>query len=208
MNRHGQAAARACRSSNRLMICAWIDTSSADDRLVADEELGPHGERPGNRDALALSAGELVGEAVGGGPAGSPTRRQPARRRPPSASARATRPWAIGPSRDGRPRCARADRATRYGSWKIDLDARRRLHPLARAASMTALAVEHRPRRQLGRWMPAMMRAEAWTCRSRIHRPGPGSRPRRCRSETPVDGVDRPRLDRARRAARRCARQA
>src|SRR3954465_7123392 len=58
------------RRRNRLMICAWIDTSSeatgspqpgeGGDRLVADEEVGLHGERAGDGDALALPAGELV----------------------------------------------------------------------------------------------------------------------------------------------------
>ena len=36
------------------------------DRLVADEELGVQGQRPGEADPLALPAGELVGVAVGG----------------------------------------------------------------------------------------------------------------------------------------------
>ena len=34
------------------------------DRLVADEEVGLHGERPGDGDALALAAGELVRKAA------------------------------------------------------------------------------------------------------------------------------------------------
>ena len=41
-------------------IWDWIDTSSADPRLVGDDELGVHGERAGDADALALSAGEFV----------------------------------------------------------------------------------------------------------------------------------------------------
>ena len=40
--------------------CAWMETSSAGHRLVADEELRRHRERTGDPDALALPAGELV----------------------------------------------------------------------------------------------------------------------------------------------------
>ena len=50
----------SCSRSSRLITCAWIETSSADDRLVADDDLGPQGERAGDADALALAAGELV----------------------------------------------------------------------------------------------------------------------------------------------------
>jgi hypothetical protein len=45
------------RLASSWMICAWIDTSSA--------ESG--GERAGDADALALTAGEFVGEAAGVG---------------------------------------------------------------------------------------------------------------------------------------------
>ena len=47
------------------MICAWIETSRARDRLVGDDEVGVERERPGDADALALAAGELVRVAVG-----------------------------------------------------------------------------------------------------------------------------------------------
>ena len=42
------------------MTCAWIDTSSALDRLVADDQVRLHGERPGDPDALSLATAELV----------------------------------------------------------------------------------------------------------------------------------------------------
>ena len=50
------------------MICAWIETSSAATDFVADDERGLDRERPGDADALALAAGELVREPapVGG----------------------------------------------------------------------------------------------------------------------------------------------
>ena len=56
----GQVAYSSCSSCNKLMICAWIDTSSDDTGSSADDELGTDGERAGNADALALSAAELM----------------------------------------------------------------------------------------------------------------------------------------------------
>ena len=58
---------------NRLRICAWIETSSAAHRLIADQELGLHGQRARDADALALAAGELMRIAafVGGIEAGA-----------------------------------------------------------------------------------------------------------------------------------------
>ena len=46
------------------MICAWIETSSADTGSSATISCGSHAERPRDADALALPAGELVREAV------------------------------------------------------------------------------------------------------------------------------------------------
>ena len=46
------------------MICARMLTSRALIGLVADDEVGLHGERPGDADALALPAAELVRIAV------------------------------------------------------------------------------------------------------------------------------------------------
>ena len=48
-----------------LSTCDWMETSSARDRLVADDELGPQGQGAGDADALALAAGELVRVAAG-----------------------------------------------------------------------------------------------------------------------------------------------
>jgi len=42
------------------MICAWIETSSAEHRLVGDDQLRTHGQRARDADALALAARELV----------------------------------------------------------------------------------------------------------------------------------------------------
>ena len=47
------------------MICAWIETSSADTGSSADDEVGLDRQRAGDADALALAAGELVRVAVG-----------------------------------------------------------------------------------------------------------------------------------------------
>ena len=48
------------RSSSRSRICAWIEHVERRDRLVGDEQFGPDGERAGDADPLALSAGELA----------------------------------------------------------------------------------------------------------------------------------------------------
>ena len=46
------------------MICAWIETSSADTGSSAMISFGAQRERPGDPDSLPLSAGELVRVAV------------------------------------------------------------------------------------------------------------------------------------------------
>jgi hypothetical protein len=46
------------------------------DGLVADDELGPQGQGPGDADALALAAGELVREALGAPRGARPTTSQ------------------------------------------------------------------------------------------------------------------------------------
>ncbi len=61
---HGQAESRSRRSHSRLTTCAWMDTSSADTRLVGHDEFGLHRQRAGHADALALAAGELVRESA------------------------------------------------------------------------------------------------------------------------------------------------
>ena len=63
MNRNAMSNSR-CRSWSRLTTCAWIDTSSAETGSSATSSLGLQGQRPGDADALALAAGELVGVAV------------------------------------------------------------------------------------------------------------------------------------------------
>ena len=46
------------------MICAWIETSSAETGSSATIELRLQRDRAGDADALALAAGELVREPV------------------------------------------------------------------------------------------------------------------------------------------------
>ena len=46
------------------MICAWIDTSSADTGSSQTISFGLQRQRPGDADALALAAGELGREPV------------------------------------------------------------------------------------------------------------------------------------------------
>ena len=54
----------AWRSSSRLMICAWIETSSADTGSSQTMKLRLDGQRARDADALALAARELVRIAV------------------------------------------------------------------------------------------------------------------------------------------------
>ncbi len=66
------------RSSSRLMIVACTDTSSADTGSSAISTVGLEGERPGDPDALALTAGELArrwSTASGGSPTRSSSSR-------------------------------------------------------------------------------------------------------------------------------------
>ncbi len=49
---------------NRLMICAWIETSRAATELVANDEARLDGKRARDADALPLAARELVRIAV------------------------------------------------------------------------------------------------------------------------------------------------
>ena len=54
----------SCRSSSRLMICAWIDTSRADTGSSATISRGLQREGAGDTDALPLAPRELVRVAV------------------------------------------------------------------------------------------------------------------------------------------------
>ena len=54
-----------CRSWRRLTICAAHGHVEGGHRLVGDDEVGLQGERPGDADALTLTAGERVGMTVG-----------------------------------------------------------------------------------------------------------------------------------------------
>ena len=52
------------RSSSRFITWAWMETSSAETGSSATISFGLHRQRPGDADALALTAGELVRVAV------------------------------------------------------------------------------------------------------------------------------------------------
>ena len=54
----------SCRSASRLMIWAWIETSSAETGSSQTTSFGLQRQRPGDADPLALAAGELGREAV------------------------------------------------------------------------------------------------------------------------------------------------
>jgi hypothetical protein len=53
-----------CNCSSRLIICAWIETSSADTGSSATISFGRSASARATPDPLALAAGELVRKAV------------------------------------------------------------------------------------------------------------------------------------------------
>ena len=147
-------------------------------RLVGDQQLGLHGERAGDADALALAAGELVRIAV---------ERVRDRAAPVSISLRARRqrlvarrPKFIGPSMiDCADRAARVQRAVR--------DPGRRSAPLRRCgrsvpADMVAIVGCRRGRsRRRSDRSGGRCSAPPSTCPSPIRRRCPASRPGGCR---------------------------
>ncbi len=96
------------------MICAWIDTSSADTGSSPTISSGLKRQRAGDADALALAAGEFVREGV------DQFRAQPdpleQMRHPLAALLRRADPWMIS----GSPTISPADMrglSEAYGSW-------------------------------------------------------------------------------------------
>ena len=77
---------RSCRSVSRLMTCDWVDTSSAETGSSSTTQARVERERAGDRDPLALPAGELVGVAAQHVPAHA----RPARAGSRPASSRCT----------------------------------------------------------------------------------------------------------------------
>ena len=117
------------------------------DGLVADDELGVEGERPGDADALPLAAGELVRVAMDVALVEADPRR--AARGPSSSRSRLfVRPWTYGPSPMISPTVMRGLRLA-YGSWKTICMSRRTAHHLLVAQLEDRLAVDrHRARRR------------------------------------------------------------
>ena len=97
-------------------------------RLVEDDDLGLDGERAGDADALALTAGELVREAPG-----EPRRQADEVEQgldPPTALVAAANPWTASTSSSVRPTVIRG-LSEAYGSWNTNCT-RRRNSPSAR----------------------------------------------------------------------------
>ena len=63
MNRY-ERPKRSWRSFSRLSTPAWIETSSAEDRLVEDDQVGAQRQRARDADTLALAAGEFMRVAI------------------------------------------------------------------------------------------------------------------------------------------------
>ena len=156
------------------------------DRLVADDELRLAGERPGDADALALAAGELVRIAVAHAPGCRPTvRRSSATRRCRSRSASPGRA-----ARSARRRCRRTfmrGLSEANGSWKMICISRRSLR-ISSAADRVMIAALDSGRRRRSARSGAAAAGRASTCRSRIRR-----RWRRSRRARPPARHHRPR---------------
>ena len=160
------------------------------DRLVEDEQLRLEGERPGDPDALALAAGELVRIPV----AVLGVRARPAR----AGSATRSRPAVAGTDRGSaaaRPRSRSTGMrgfSEAYGSWNTTCRSRRTPAELALVDRGQVGAGRTAPRR----WSATVSRRRpvpSSTCRTPTRRPGPGSRPGRGRSDTSDTACTAPR---------------
>ena len=158
------------------------------DRLVADDELGLHGQRPGHPDALALTARELVRIAIDvasgrGRPAGAGQRSAPASPRP-RPGVRLDR---LGDDRaDGHPRIERPVRV-------LEDD----LHPAAHPAQLVRSRGSPGRRRRIGPSRSSVRAAGSWpdrscSCRSPTRRPGRASRRGGPRRSTPSTALTVP----------------
>ncbi len=158
------------------MICARIETSSAETDSSAMMILGLQRQRARDRDALPLAAGEFVRIAL------RVLRRQPHVLEQPrdavaAASALARRRARSSGSTIEKPTVRRGS-SEAYGSWKTIWMSRRSARNRSPAScamsrpsnSMLAAVDVDQPAAAIVRWS---------TCRSRIRRPAPASRPRR-----------------------------
>ena len=160
------------------------------DRLVGDDQLGIDRERPGDAEALALAAGEFV-RVLAHGVARAGRR---------ARTARATRSSRSAPRRDvevlqrlADDRAGRQARIERgVGILEDDLDARggAAASRRARASVMSSPPSTMRPAGRLDQLQDQSCRPS--TCRSRIRRPGPASRPRAMAKLTPSTAVTAP----------------
>ena len=146
------------------------------DRLVGDDQLGLQGQGPGDADALALAAGELVGVAVVV-LRGQAHQRQQVLHGLLHAVGRLDALDVEGRADDGADGVPRVQRGLRVLEHHLDVPAQRPQLALAHVRDVAPL--EH----DLPGWSarpggPASCRS--WTCRSRTRRPGRGS-PRRGR---------------------------
>ena len=168
-----------CRSCSRLTICALTETSSARDRLVADDQVGLGGQRAGDADALALAAGELVRPAAHRVARQAHRVHQLARRASSRSAAFLARPkLRIGSARMSRTRMRGLSERTGPGTPPACAGASGAACPPAcRRCAVPSSTTWPAGDRRTGAGSPC----RRWTCRSRIRRPAPASRPSRCR---------------------------
>ena len=179
MNRY-DSPSRSWRSCSRFITPAWIDTSSADTGSSSTISFGFEGQRPGDADALALAAGELVREALG--VVGRQTDQFEQLGDPVSVIAWTL--WICSGSLIAHCRPSGAGRATRTGPGRPSASRwRSGCSSLAAHPDELDAVVLHRTRRSAR--ATAARNGRPSTCRSRSRRRGPVSAPAAIEKETP-----------------------
>ena len=159
--------------------------------LVADQQLGSRGERAGDRDALALAAGELARVAPAGAGRQAHALQQRARLALSARACPRPRSWRAGRADDRRRPVARVERVVRV--LEDDLHA----PALLRAARRPARDASGEPSSAIvppsGACSPRRS-GRSSSCRCPTRRPAPRTRPRPTRTRRPAR---RPRCRRA-----------
>ena len=158
------------------MICAWIETSSAETGSSHDDQLRVERERARDADALALAARELVRDSSSSASARRPTLVEQLRDPLALLACRWPMPWTLQRLADDvAGRHARIERGVRVLEDDLHLRAGSgRSSALLSAGDVRAVE----PDRAAGRLdQPQQGARRPWTCRSRTRRPAPASRP-------------------------------
>ena len=186
----------SCRSVSRLMTCDCVDTSSDETGSSSTSSVGLERERPGDRDPLALAAGELVRRS-GRSAYGAQTHLRRAARGRRSSRARPFEPQVHLERLADRlgDRLARIERRVRVLEDHLHVAARVARSPRLSSSAISAPPTSPRPR---------SARSSRSTSRATVDLPDPDSpdEPERlARRDREVDAVDRAHRRRPRGAA-------